>query len=95
MISMTFPDVPTPPAVEVRIGRSLPPHVLDALAEQKTAGKNVVTMSRLLTAGEMSADARRAVKVRIAEDLRRQAAANKVLAAYNPGLIVRIGGGER
>ncbi|WP_369213888.1 hypothetical protein [Streptomyces flavofungini] len=98
MISSLFPDEPrptAPAAIELWIGQSLPGHVLTALAEQKTAGRNVVTMTRLLWAGEMPADARRAVKERIGEDLGRQAFANKVLAAYNPGLTVRIGGGER
>lgn len=83
---------PMPDGVAYRAGLHLPMRVLDALEQQKTAHRNVRTLSRLLLTGEMPADARRAVKVRLGEDLGRQAAANKVLAAYNPGLIVRIGG---
>ncbi|MFE5368104.1 hypothetical protein [Streptomyces mirabilis] len=89
---MPLPDRPMPDSVALRVGRQLPKPVLAALEQQETSHRNVHTLSRLLMTGEMPADARRAVQERVAVDLGRHAAANKMLAAYNPGLIVRIGG---
>lgn len=86
------PDRPMPDGVATRVGLSLPQHVLAALEQQETADRNVHRLSQLLRAGEMPADARRPVKERVAVNLGRHAAANKILAAYNPGLIARIGG---
>lgn len=89
---MSTPRIPVPDAVANLTASHFPPHVVAALEKVQVSGKSVSCLSRLLLAGEMPADARRAVKVRLGEDLGKQAAANKVLAAYNPGLIVRIGG---
>ena len=86
------PDRPVPDGIATRVGQSLPQHVQAALEQQATADRNVHTLSRLLLAGEMPAEARRPVKERVAVNLGRHAAANKILAAYNPGLIARIGG---
>lgn len=79
MISMPLPKIPMSDHVAARTGCQLPLHILQAVADARVA----------------SADVRRARSPLYAEDredaLARVAAANKVLAACNPGLIVRIG----
>lgn len=80
MISMNLPKLPRPAAVDCLIGKQIPRHVMDAEDEAMFAALQVTERRTPLTDGELEA-ARATV-----------AAANKILAAYNPGLIVRIGG---
>ncbi|UQT61373.1 hypothetical protein M4V62_04680 [Streptomyces durmitorensis] len=80
---MTLPAVPMPDRVAVLVGRQIPEHVL--LAE--TAAMDAIDELPLCLGPE--------ARDVLAFNLRSLAAANKILAAYNPGLIVRIGGGER
>lgn len=72
---MNLPRIPMPDRVAARSGCMLPLHVLQAVADAR----------------EAVADVRRYRAPMFAEDredaLARLAAANKVLAAYNPGLI--------
>jgi len=80
MIAMTFPRVPVPDAVAVQIGSQLPPHVLEAERKAATAA-----YSFGLARGARYEESRQWLLSEIA-------AANKVLAAYDPRLIVRNGG---
>jgi hypothetical protein len=76
VIDMNLPRIPMSDRIAGRIGRQLPLHVLQAVADAR----------------EAVADVRRYRLPLFAEDredaLARLAAANKVLAAFNPGLIV-------
>jgi hypothetical protein len=76
VIEMNLPRIPMSDRVAGLVGRQLPLPVLQAVAD----------------AGEAVADVRRYRLPLFAEDredaLARLAAANKVLAAFNPGLIV-------
>lgn len=58
----------------------MPQRVADAVSAYRTSERNVATLTRVLDAGEMPDDARRAVQVRIGEDLGRMAFARKYLA---------------
>ncbi|MEU5900661.1 hypothetical protein [Streptomyces venezuelae] len=80
MITLTFPKVPMPDSVAVLIGKQIPEHVL--LAEK--AATDVVD--------ELPACLGPEGREALARSLHTLAAANKTLAAYNPGLIVRFGG---
>lgn len=75
MIAMNLPKIPMPDRVAARAGCMLPIPVLQAVADAR----------------EAKADVRRYRAPMFVEDredaLARLAAANKVLAAYNPGLI--------
>lgn len=81
MIALNLPKVPLPPRIASRVGGQFPPRVQEALAEARIA----------------SGDVRRARSPFYREDredaLARLHAANKILAACNPGLIFT--GGER
>lgn len=80
MITMNLPKVPMPARIASRVGGQFPIHVLQALADAR----------------EACADVHRARSPLYAEDredaLARLHAANKILAACNPGLIFRNGG---
>lgn len=77
---MTFPNVPKPDAVLERIGRQFPPRVL--LAEKQATA----SLYRFgLSLGPRYEEARQLAQADAA-------AANKILAAYNPKLIVTLGG---
>jgi hypothetical protein len=80
VIALNLPKVPLPDAVAVRIGAQIPERVL--AAEQKAV--NAVYCFGLAR-GPRYEEARQYALADLA-------AANKVLAAYNPGLIVRSGG---
>ncbi|WP_087887388.1 hypothetical protein [Streptomyces alboflavus] len=77
---MTFPDVPMPDRVAERIGKQIPERVLEA---EKAATEAAASLT--LCIGPRYRDA-------VAYNLQSLARANKVLAAYNPGLIVQFGG---
>lgn len=77
---MTFPTVPMPDGVVGRIGEQIPAHVRDAEDAGVYAALSITERRKPLTAAELER-ARTEVAV-----------SNKILAAYNPGLIVRIGG---
>ena len=79
MITMNLPRLPRPAAVDSMIGRQVPAHVMDAQDEAVFAALQVTVRRAPLRPGELEA-----ARVTVA-------AANKVLAAFNPGLIVRIG----
>lgn len=72
--------VPIPDSVAVLIGSQIPAHVLDA----EVAAENAAYCIRLC----------RTPLTRVAREhsLADLARANKVLAAYNPGLILKAGG---
>lgn len=72
--------VPIPDAVELLAARGIPARVLDAEVAADEAARNV----KLCRTPE--------TREALAYNLRRLAACNKVLAAYNPGLIVTFGG---
>ncbi|MFD9222052.1 hypothetical protein ACFWDI_19020 [Streptomyces sp. NPDC060064] len=78
--SATPVPVPIPDRVAVLIGRQLPPHILQA----EIAAENAVYNLRLCRSPEY----REAREYCLSE----LAAANKILAAYNPRLIVKAGG---
>ncbi len=80
MIALNLPRVPVPDAVAVQIGSQLPARVLEA--ERKAAS---AAYSFGLARGARYEESRQWLLADIA-------AANKVLAAYNPRLVVRIGG---
>ena len=72
--------VPIPDAVAILIGRQMPEHVLRAEIEAENQAFNV-----RLCYGPQYREAREYALAELAR-------ANKVLAAYNPGLMVRAGG---
>ena len=72
--------VPIPDAVAILIGQQMPEHVLRAEIEAENQAYNVRLCRTPLT--------REAREYALAD----MARANKTLAAYNPGLIVRAGG---
>jgi hypothetical protein len=76
---MNLPKVPRPAAVDSLIGKQIPTRVMDAQDEAVFAALQVTNRRGPLPAAELEA-----ARVTVA-------AANKILAAYNPGLIVRIG----
>ncbi|WP_173261166.1 hypothetical protein [Streptomyces pacificus] len=80
---MTLPAVPVPDIVSALIGDCMPKHVLDAELDSVMAAREVGRF-RPLDFDDDRADRER--------ELSRLARANKVLAAYDPGLIVRSGG---
>lgn len=80
MISMAFPRVPMPDRVAERVGMQIPERVLEA---ERAAVEAAASLT--LCVGPQYREA-------VAYNLQSLARANKVLAAYNPGLIVRFGG---
>lgn len=80
MIALNLPHLPRPAAVELMIARQFPARVLEA----ERQATNSATCFRLAR-GPRYEEARQWALAEIA-------AANKVLGAFNPGLIVRIGG---
>jgi hypothetical protein len=76
---MNLPRLPRPAAIDGLIGKQVPRHVMDAQDEAVFAALQVTERRGPLRAGELET-----ARVTVA-------AANKVLAAFNPGLIVRIG----
>lgn len=72
--------VPIPDAVAILIGRQMPPEVM---AAEESAVDAAITVSRCRTV--FTREARECALADLAWN-------NKVLAAYNPGLIVRAGG---
>ncbi|MFF8829270.1 hypothetical protein [Streptomyces sp. NPDC015131] len=79
MIAIDFPEVPMPDRVAQMIGAKIPLHILQAEMDAETLAAEIRTL-RPLASVEDQADR----EDRLA-DLHR---ANKVLGAYNPGLIV-------
>lgn len=80
MIALNLPAVPMPDAVAVQVGAQIPARVLEA--ERKAV--NAAYCFGLARGPRYEEDRQCA--------LAELAAANKILAAYNPGLIVRSGG---
>lgn len=80
MIAMTFPDVPMPDRVTELVGEQIPERVLKA---EKSATEAAASLT--LCVGPR-------YRAAAAYNLQSLARANKVLAAYNPGLIVQFGG---
>jgi hypothetical protein len=76
---MQLPKIPMSDHVAARTGRQLPLRVLRAVEEARLAVKDVRRYRAPLYREDRE------------DALARVAAANKVLAACNPGLIVRIG----
>jgi hypothetical protein len=76
---MNLPDVPMSDHVAARTGGQLPLRVLHAVEEARVAVEDVRRFRAPLYREDRE------------DALARVAAANKVLAACNPGLIVRIG----
>jgi hypothetical protein len=76
---MNLPDVPMSDHVAAHTGCQLPLRVLHAVEEARLAVEDVRRFRAPLYAEDRE------------DALARVAAANKVLAACNPGLIVRIG----
>jgi hypothetical protein len=83
VITVDFPKVPMPDSVAAMIGGKLPIHILQAEIDAETLAAEIRTLRPLA-----SADDRADREDRLA-DLAR---ANKVLGAYNPGLLVKAGG---
>lgn len=79
MIRMPLPHVPVPDAVARLTARCLPDHVARAYADALAAAADV-----RLYRSEIHQEDRE-------DALAQLARANKILAAYNPGLIVRGG----
>lgn len=80
MIARPTRTVPVPDSVASLAGRQLPDHVQSALAEVSLAGR--------LLAGRALAAVPASVRIEPAGRLHaRLCAANKILAAHNPGLI--------
>ena len=77
MIALNLPRVPLPDTIASRIGAQFPPHVL--LAEKQATQ---AAYSFGLARGPRYEESRQWLLADIAR-------ANKVLAAFNPGLIVR------
>lgn len=75
MIDMNLPRIPMSDRIAGRVGRQLPLHVLQAVADAREAVEDV----RRYRAPMFREDREDA--------LARLAAANKVLAAFNPGLV--------
>ena len=80
MIALNLPAVPIPDAVAVQVGSQIPAHVLEA---EKRAEQAAYRFG--LSRGRRYEEARQNALAEIA-------AANKVLATYNPRLVARIGG---
>ncbi|MGW2721345.1 hypothetical protein [Streptomyces sp. NPDC001492] len=80
MIALNLPAVPVPDAVAVQVGSQIPARVLEA---EKRA-ENAAYCFRL-SRGPRYEEARQWALAEIA-------AANKVLGAWNPRLVARIGG---
>lgn len=88
MIAISLPAVPIPGLVESMIGACIPKHVLRAEMDAEFAAVDAARYHAPVGAGllrhEDQADREQQLAV--------LAWANKVLAAYNPGLIVKAGG---
>lgn len=80
MIATNLPSIPMPDSVAVLIGRQMPEHVLRAEREAVNHAYNIG-----LCRGPQYAEGREWALADLAR-------ANKVLAAYNPGLAVKAGG---
>lgn len=80
MIALNLPAVPIPDAVAVQVGSQAPARVLEAEKRAENAA-----YSFRLARGPRYEESRQWALAEIA-------AANKIVAAFNPGLIVRIGG---
>lgn len=80
MIALNLPSLPRPAAVELMIARQFPARVLEA---ERQASRAAYSFG--LARGARYEESRQWALAEIA-------AANKVLGAFNPGLIVRIGG---
>ncbi|MDI9887313.1 hypothetical protein QMZ92_23815 [Streptomyces sp. HNM0645] len=77
---MNLPTVPMPGGVAGLIGSQIPAHVQDAEDEAVFAMLSIEQRRQPMAPEQL------------AEALATVARANKVLAAYNPGLIVKAGG---
>jgi hypothetical protein len=77
---MNLPPVPMPGGVVGLIGSQIPQHVQEAEDEAVFAMLSIVQRRQPMT------------PERMAEALATVARANKVLGAYNPGLLVKAGG---
>ena len=86
MIAVDFPAVPVPDLVAFLIGDCMPRRVLDAELAAEMAAREIGRFCPL-DSDEDRADREQQLAV--------LAAANKILAAYNPRLILRPGGGSR
>lgn len=80
MIARPARTVPVPDAVALFAGRQLPPHVRDAVDEAALCGR--LLTGRTLAACPAVVRAEASVRLHA-----RLCAANKTLAAWNPGLI--------
>jgi hypothetical protein len=80
VIAMNLPSIPRPAVVDGLIGSQVPARVMEAQDEAVFAALQVTERRAPLSAAELEA-----ARVTVAVN-------NKILAAYNPGLIVRIGG---
>ena len=80
MIALNLPHLPRPAAVELMIARQFSARVLEA-EQQATHAAASYSLAR----GPRYEESRQWLLAEIA-------AANKIVAAFNPGLIVRIGG---
>jgi hypothetical protein len=79
VIAIDFPEVPMPDSVAAMIGGKLPIRILQAEMDAEVLAAEIRTL-RPLTSVEDRADRQ--------DRLADLARANKVLGAYNPGLIV-------
>lgn len=80
MIALNLPAVPIPDAIAVQVGSQIPARVLEA---EKRAEQAVYRFG--LSRGPRYEEARQLALAEIA-------AANKMLGAWNPRMIARIGG---
>jgi hypothetical protein len=83
VIAIDFPEVPMPDRIAQMIGGGLPIHILQAEMDAEVLAAEIRTL-RPLASVEDRADRE--------DRLAALARANKTLAAYNPGLLVKAGG---
>ena len=84
MITLTLPTVPIPDRVAALIGSCMPIGILQAEVDAESARREVLRFRGPLPCVEDQADREHA--------LSELHAANKILAAYNPRLILKAGG---
>ena len=80
---ITFPrtTVPVPDAVALLAGRQLPPHVREAVAEAALCGRLLTSRTHAVCPADIRWEAAQYLHQRLR-------AANRILAAHNPGYIV-------
>lgn len=82
MIARPPRTIPVPDAVALLAGRQLPAHIREAVAEAALCGRLLTSRTHAVCPADIRWEAAQHLHARLR-------AANKQLAAHNPGLIVR------